>query len=271
MSKPTVVRWWKWSWVPIFVAGVLIPSGIAGLAAHGSASDGYGKTMIALIALGGVSAWCGFVLQVVSWAGAVLNTKHLSDESWFRSLVLIGVIGILTIPMLGLGALAFEGVLMAYVVAGPDGLSDQPRVTTPDKKTIRRWNDGGLALAGVGLVGALVVSRLTDSGALLHGHTWLALALVSAGIGVAVLGAVMIGAAYWGALFNAQRLTDQTWFRRLRSSGILATLMIPIFGLGALIAAIMLIAYQHSAPDSIAPAPPQPPSRTHPSKLAPGH
>jgi hypothetical protein len=271
VSKSTITRWWIRSWIPLVAAGVLIPSGIVALAAHDAgASDGYGRTMIALIAIGGLCAWCGFILQVIAWVGAVLNTEQLSDGRWFKALLVAGVIGILAMPAVGLGALVFGSMMVAYIVAGPDGLATEPQPTIPDKRTIKAWSDRGYAVAAGGLVVALGAARLTYQGGVLHGHTWLALALVSLGISVIVLGAVAVSAAWWGALFNAHNLPDQIWFKRLRWTGILATLTMPFVGLGALIAAIVLSAYQHSAPDGITKPPPRGRPRTGPRKFATG-
>jgi hypothetical protein len=74
---------------------------------------------------------------------------------------------------------------------------------------------------------------------------------------VAAAGALIVGAAWWGALFNAHNLADRTWFRRLLRSGIAAAIVMPLFGLGGLILAVVLTAYQRSAPDGMAVQPPQ--------------
>jgi len=49
-------------------------------------------------------------------------------------------------------------------------------------------------------------------------------------------------------MFNANLLTDRTWFKRLLWSGIAAAVTMPLFGLGALILAVALIADGRSAP-----------------------
>lgn len=53
----------------------------------------------------------GSVAAVVSWAGALLNTSHLENKSWFIALLGLG--------MVSLGWLA----LIAYIVKGPDSAS----------------------------------------------------------------------------------------------------------------------------------------------------
>ena len=70
------------------------------------------------------------------------------------------------------------------------------------------------------------------------------------GFAVAGIGAVMVGAAWWEALFNTYVLADKTWFRRLRWTGIVAALTMPLFGLGGLILLAVFVAYAQRAPDS---------------------
>lgn len=268
MSKQAVGKWWIWSWVMMFPAGVLIPSGIVALAAHqGGASDGYGQTMIALIAIGAMFALASLCLQLVAWTGALLNTRQIEDPRWFKALLLGGVIGLATIPVFGIGLLLFGSVLMAYVVAGPDGLRGQSGSVPPPKRTIKRWTDRGFAAVAAGLIAALVVSRLTDFGSVLNGHTLLSLLLICIGVSIAVVGVIAVSAAWWGALFNASRLQDQTWFRRLRASGIIAVATAPLFGLGVVVLSVAMIAYEHAAADSITG---QRPDRRERNKLAAG-
>jgi hypothetical protein len=257
MGKTTTTRWWVSSWLAWIPAGVLVwPSALA-LADHDAGSgDAFGRTMVVLIAVGGVSLALGAALQVIAWGGAVGNTRPLSDPQWFRALLWGGTAGLVTLPLFGVGALLWGSVMMAYLVAAPDGLAAEPRPTTPAKPTITKWSGIGFAVAGAAAVASLIVARLTDPGAPLHGHEWLALTLVATCFTVAVLAYVLVWAAWWGALFNAHRLADQTWFKRLCWTGVLAAVTMPLLGLGVLIQAIVLVAYAHSAPDAIAVQPP---------------
>jgi len=66
-----------------------------------------------------------------------------------------------------------------------------------------------------------------------------------------------VGAAWWGAMFNAYLLPDKTWFRRLRWTGIAAALTMPLLGLGALILLVVSVAYAQWAPGGT-PSPAQP-------------
>ncbi len=270
MTRKTITRWWLWGLLAMAAAGVLIPSSSLALAAHDEGvNDAYSRTMVALIALGGAFALGSLLAQMVAWAGAVLNTRPLADTRWFQALLWGGVVGMLTVPLFGLGVLILLNLMVAYLVAGPDGLAVQTRPTAPAKSTINRWGVLGFATVGSGMLVALVVANLTDPGRLLHGVLWPSLAIESLGIAVGAVGGIAVCAAWWGALFNANLLTDRTWFKRLLWSGIAAAVTMPLFGLAALILAVVLIAYGRSAPDGLAVRPPRTP--TTPSRLVPTH
>jgi hypothetical protein len=208
--------------------------------------------MVALIAVGGLFFLGGLIAQLVAWIAALLNTHQLADPKWFHALLWGGIAGIVATPLFGLGELAFWGVMMAYLVAGPDGLAAGPRPTIPAKRSITRWAGRGYAAGCAGLVVALLVPNLTYPGRLLHGVGWPSLALVSLGITVVAAGFTVLWAAWWGAIFNAHLLPDQTWFHRLLWGGVAAAVTSPLLGLGALVLATVLIAYRRSAPDATA-------------------
>jgi hypothetical protein len=253
MTKRTIIKWWIWGLVAMLPGTILIPSSALALVSHHpGVSDGYGQTMVALIAVGGLFLLAGVIVQLVAWIAAVLNTNQLSDPKWFQVLLWGGIASIVATPLFGLGALAFWGVMMAYLVAGPDGLAADPRPTIPGKRSITRWAGRGYAAGCAGLVLALLVPNLTYPGRLLHGVGWPSLALVSLGITVVAVGFTVAWAAWWGAIFNTHLLADKTWFHRLLWGGVAAAVTMPLFGFGALILAGVLIAYQHSAPDSMA-------------------
>ena len=97
-----------------------------------------------------------------------------------------------------------------------------------------------------------MVSRQTNADGLLQGQTWTALVLLTTCVVVAVCGVMVEPLAWWAALFNARRLADQRWFTLLACSGIASALTMPLFGLGALIAVGVGIAYRNAAPDALA-------------------
>jgi hypothetical protein len=193
------------------------------------------------------------------WSSKILGSRSATSEADARleskmrlSLLWGGIAGIVATPLFGLGALVFWSVMMAYLVAGPDGLAADPRPTIPAKRSITRWAGRGYAVGCAGLVLALLVPNLTYPGRPLHGVGWPSLALVSLGITVVAVGFTVAWAAWWGAIFNTHQLADKTWFHRLLWGGVAAAMTSPLFGFGALILAVVLIAYQHSAPDATA-------------------
>ena len=120
MSKKNITRLFVGAIVAV-VAGVVL--GIAALWAA-LASDaidlggsdyidvngGSGAwTALALVIVGSMVMLGGTIAAVVSWIGALLNTWQLEDKLWFGALLAGG--------LLGLGVV----VMIAYVVAGPDG------------------------------------------------------------------------------------------------------------------------------------------------------
>ena len=80
--------------------------------------NGYFWTTVAFLVAGGVIALAGGVAQLVAWIGALVNTYPLADRTWFIVLLAGGLIG------LAIG-LAQPAVMIAYIVAGPDGAAVQ--------------------------------------------------------------------------------------------------------------------------------------------------
>jgi hypothetical protein len=67
-------------------------------------------TLLALIGLAVLLLLFAAVAHFVAWIGAVLNTAHLPDKTWFVVLLVVGLLGLVFIAT------------VAYVIAGPDGL-----------------------------------------------------------------------------------------------------------------------------------------------------
>lgn len=260
MQKRTITKCWIWGLAAMIPAGILIPSSAAALADHldkvtnnadhAFAEDRYAQTMVALIALGAVTAIAGLVIGFLAWVNAVRNTRHLADQRWFQTLLWVGIAGILCAPLFGVGLFVIAAATLAYVVGGPDSLAEDPRPSLWSKTTITKWAGAGWAVVGAGLLFALLIANLTNPGRPLHGALWPSLALISLGISVAVIGALVVAAAWWAAVFNTHHLADKTWFHCLVWSGIVGTALMPIVGLGAIVVAITMIAYARSAPDS---------------------
>jgi hypothetical protein len=137
MSKSTVVRTWL-AGVVTFAGGLALAGvSVALMLAFGGtfttaptgqgydfvpAMDGAFWLSIAGIVLGGVLAAVGGIVQFVGWIGAMVNTYALQDKSWFGILLAGGVIGL----FFGLAGLA---VMIAYLIAGPDGTAVQQKRT----------------------------------------------------------------------------------------------------------------------------------------------
>ena len=253
MSKREIIDWSLRGLAALTIGFILLLPAVLTLAARqpqNGVADTYGRTMLALIISGGVFALAGVAVELLVWGAAVRHASALADSRWRTVLLWGGVAGIITVPLLGVGVLIFGSVLTAYLVAAPNRPSANPQATTPTKPLIVRRADRGWAVTAAGVLSALAVPYLlTNPGRPLHGLLWPSLVLVAIGFAVAGIGAVMVGAAWWEALFNTYVLADKTWFRRLRWTGIAAALTMPLFGLGALILLAAFVAYARRAPD----------------------
>jgi len=266
-SKQTITTWTIVGFIAVIPAGILIPSSSLALAARNQgASDAYGRTMVALITLGAFFLLGAVIALVMAWAKALTNLRRLGDTTWFTTVLWFGIAGIVTMPLFGLGAFVLGSVLAAYLLAGPGELTQGARSTTLSKTTIARWATRGFSVAGAGGLLILGVAISTSRGAPLEGVLWPSLALVSLGFTAVVAGSIAVGAAWWGALFNARLLAHNAWFKRLLWSGIAAAATMPLFGFGVLILAVVLIAYRRSAPDSMTVQPTQLPTTTAPPR-----
>lgn len=78
--------------------------------------DGFFWTLVGICALGCILALAGFVVQLVAWIGALINTNRLADKAWFATLLITGVLAFTCV----FAPIAFAG-MVAYLVAGPDG------------------------------------------------------------------------------------------------------------------------------------------------------
>ncbi len=83
--------------------------------------DGYFWTLISFIIFGCITILAGFIAQFVAWIGAVISTNRLVDKTWFNVLLWCGIASIVLSPLFGLGALVWWGLMIAYLVGGPDG------------------------------------------------------------------------------------------------------------------------------------------------------
>jgi uncharacterized membrane protein YidH (DUF202 family) len=124
MTKRTITTWWLIGAIVLIVGGILalVPH-IQDLSANFQSNfvpDSYFWTLISLVILGGIAVLGGMVVQFVAWIGAVINTNRLVDKTWFNILLWVGIAGMV------LGALVWWGLMIAYIVGGPDGRAVEP-------------------------------------------------------------------------------------------------------------------------------------------------
>ena len=129
----------------MIVGGLLVLFTGLALAAHvGSAindlrlgvnyiPDGTFWGMVSLILLGVIAVVGGFITQLVAWIGAVINTNRLVDKTWFNIMLWVGVGAIVLNMFGGLGTLVGWGLMIVYLIGGPDGMAVEPVMlrTTP--------------------------------------------------------------------------------------------------------------------------------------------
>jgi len=89
--------------------------------------------LVSFIVLGGIAILGGIVTQFVAWIGAVINTNRLVDKTWFNVLLWVGVASVVLNFIGGFGALIGWGLMIVYLVGGPDGMVVEPMMmrTTP--------------------------------------------------------------------------------------------------------------------------------------------
>jgi hypothetical protein len=212
----------------------------------GSAADGYVIIMAVLILVGGLLAMAGVAAQLVAWVGAVLSAHQLADQRWFALMLWGGIVGIALTPVFGLGTLIIGTAMVAYLVAAPDGMVAQPQAPTPERRTVVRWAARGFALAGAGFVLWLLIGLLRGLGGPLHNLTWPSLALQCVGLDLGVIGGVIVSAAWWGAVLYTYQRSDLRAYHRRLWIGIVATLLMPFFGLGGLVLLVAVIVFERS-------------------------
>ena len=144
MTKRTITITWLTGVGVMIVGGLLALFCSLALASHIGAftanyqynnyvPDSTFWALVSLIVLGGIAVLGGIVTQFVAWIGAVINTNRLVDKTWFNVLLWCGVAGIVLNFFGGFGALLGWGLMIVYLVGGPDGMAVEPMMlrTTP--------------------------------------------------------------------------------------------------------------------------------------------
>ncbi len=141
MEKHTITKIWLVGLLIILAGGVVSAVSVGFWLAHVVnvtaghrlfVPDNFFWTTMTIIGLGGIIGVGGLTVQLVAWIGAVLNSHRLADKSWFKVIIWVGIVGIVTSPIFGLGGLIWWGVTVAYLIGGSDGMAvKQPRTETP--------------------------------------------------------------------------------------------------------------------------------------------
>ena len=151
MTKSTITKIWI-AGLLVLVAGLLVGGAGVGLmlASGGQFTpapsgngyefvprlDGVFWTTISLMLVGFTAAVVGGIMQLAAWIGALVNTYQLQDRTWFAVLLAGGLLG------LAFGLVGFA-TMVAYVVAGPDGMAVRP----PDVAPVAQPHSGALVPA----------------------------------------------------------------------------------------------------------------------------
>jgi hypothetical protein len=83
-------------------------------------------SMMALASLAILVIVGGGIAQLVAWIGAVLNSSRLEDKTWMLVVLLLG--------LLSFGFVA----MIAYAIAGPDGMAPAPPQTQQLERAMPR-------------------------------------------------------------------------------------------------------------------------------------
>ena len=137
MTKRTITMLWLIGVGVMIVGGLLALFSSLALASHiGAFTANYQYNnyvpnstfwaLVSFIILGGIAVLGGIVVQFVAWIGAVINTNRLVDKTWFNVLLWCGIAGIVLSLLTGIGALVGWGLMIVYLVGGPDGMAVEP-------------------------------------------------------------------------------------------------------------------------------------------------
>ena len=129
MSKATVTRFFIGGLLAVLAGAILAVATVwVAIANDVFVMDGpdivglngspLGVALVGLGIVGAAAMLAGFISGLVSWIGALLNTARIANKAWFIALLLSGIFS--------LGFIA----MIAYVLAGPDGMIDA-RSKTP--------------------------------------------------------------------------------------------------------------------------------------------
>ncbi len=125
MSKRVIAIMWAAGTV-IMVAGGWALLSVASQAKPGNSLHDHPVAATALLAVCYAVALTGVALGLVAWAGALARTYRLARKTWFHVLLWLGTAGLVTSPLV-VGGVVWWGLMLTYLVAGPDGTVPPPR------------------------------------------------------------------------------------------------------------------------------------------------
>ena len=118
MSKRVIAILWGAGTVLIVAGGWALLS-VASQAKPGSSLHDHPVASITLLALCYSVTLTGVALGLVAWAGALASTYRLAHKIWFHILLWLGTAGLVTSPLV-IGGVVWWGLMLSYLVAGPD-------------------------------------------------------------------------------------------------------------------------------------------------------
>ena len=139
MSKASITRMWIAGLIVLFAGlamggislGLMLANGGTWVPAEsGSGSDfiptinGFFWSTVGFMIVGFTIAVAGGIVQLAAWIGALVNTYQIEDKAWFITLLAGGLLGLVS------GVFGFA-VMVAYLVAGPDGMPAGRARTAP--------------------------------------------------------------------------------------------------------------------------------------------
>jgi hypothetical protein len=131
MTKVAITRMWIAGLISLAIGLIIGGSGLGLMLAYGGhytpATTGSGYEFVptlngffwmtvSLMVAGFALAAAGGVAQLAAWVGALVNTYQLEEKTWFFALLAGGLLG------LGFALVQFAA-MVAYLVAGPDGMA----------------------------------------------------------------------------------------------------------------------------------------------------
>ena len=138
MTKRTITIMWLTGIGVMIVGGLLVLFTGLAIASHiGAATNNFQPSytyvpdstfwgLVSLILLGVIAVVGGFITQFVAWIGAVINTNRLADKTWFNIMLWVGIASVVLTVVTGIGSLLGWGLMIVYLIGGPDGTAMGP-------------------------------------------------------------------------------------------------------------------------------------------------